>query len=285
MFQKLTQIMEKPDLYSNCHAEVLWNDPYISQQMLKTHLDPATDLASRRPEFIDASVDFMRGRFDLRKGKSVIDFGCGPGLYTIRFAAMGCQVRGLDFSENSIRYAIEESARSGFDIDYRYINYLDYVPDQLFDLATMIYCDFCVLNKEQRKNVIGIMRDSTKDDGHIFLDVVTNSRYQNIREETSFEIFDESGFWTDKPHYVFKSVFKYDDECVTLDKYTVIAEDKEMLILNWLKHYTLSTLAAEFADCGLEIAGVYADVAGKEFNPESDTLAVVACKNGTTPSI
>lgn len=282
MFHKLSQIIEKPDLYCDYTAEVLWNDPYISQQMLKTHLDPGTDLASQRPEFIEESLAFLREKFDLRKGRSVIDFGCGPGLYTQRFAAFGCEVRGLDFSENSIRYAREEAARSGFDIDYRHINYLDYQPDQLFDLATMIFCDYCALNSEQRKKVIGIMRDSLKEDGNIFLDVVTDRRFQNIREETGFEIFQENGFWTDKPHFVFKSVFKYDTARVTLDKYTVIAQDRDMLILNWLKHYALSDLQAEFKDSGLEITGVYADVAGREFYADSDTLAVVACKKGTT---
>lgn len=278
MFHKLSRIIEKPDLYCNYTAEVLWNDSYISQQMLKTHLDPETDLASRRPEFIEESVNFLREKFDLRKGKSVIDFGCGPGLYTTRFAALGCQVRGLDFSENSIRYARAESTRSGFDIDYQHINYLDYKPDQLFDLATMIFCDFCALNDEQRIIVIRTMRDSLIDNGHIFLDVVTDYRYQQIREETSFEIIRENGFWTDQPHFVFKSVFKYDTERVILDKYTVIADYQEMLIFNWLKHYSLIDLRAEFEDSGLEITGVYADAAGKAFNAGSDTLAVVASK-------
>lgn len=278
MFNQLNQIFEKPELYCDYNAEFLWDDPFVSKQMLKTHLDPEIDLASRRPVFIEDSLAFLRDQFDLRKSRAIIDFGCGPGLYTQRFAALGCEVRGLDFSQNSIRYAKEQNAMYGYGVDYRHINYLDYKPDKRFDLATMIFCDYCALNNEQRLKILSIMRDSIKDDGHIFLDVVTDYRYQQVREETGFEIVKEKGFWTDHPHFVFKSVFKYDDERVTLDKYTVITEDKEMVIHNWLKHFSLADLQAEFKSCGLDITGVYADAAGKPLNRESDTLAVVAAK-------
>ncbi len=278
MFDHLDRICEKPGLYCSYTAESLWNDPYISQQMLKYHLDPSVDLASRRPEFIEASLALIQERFNLGKGKSVIDFGCGPGLYTSAWAQLGCKVRGLDFSLNSINYAREEAARSGLNIDYHYINYLNYQGREPFDLVTMIFCDYCALNLDQRKSLLKIMRASMKDSGYIFMDVPTEQMYKNMKENTNFEIADGNGFWSQQRHYIFQSTFKYDMNRVGLDKYTIIQADKTFEILNWVKCFTLSELSNELAANGLEIVEVYSDLRGIPFSMESDTMAVVAGK-------
>lgn len=282
MFYKLNRIIEKPGLYCSYTAETLWNDPYISKQMLKYHLDPLVDLASRRPEFIEASAAFMKKRFDLEKGKMVIDFGCGPGLYTTYWAQLGCKVKGLDFSTNSIGHAREEAARSGLAIDYQYINYLDYQAEEPFDLVTMIFCDYCALNHEQRKSVLRTMRESMKDHGYLFMDVHTEQMYKNIEEGTNFEIAAGDGFWSEQPYYVFKSTFKYDTDRVFLEKYTIIEKDRTREIFNWLKCFTIAELRDELEASGLQIMEVYSDVKGSPLDPETDTMAVVAGKKGAS---
>lgn len=280
MFKQLNKICEKPSLYCSYTAETLWNDPYISQQMLKYHLDPLVNLASRRLDFIKASLAFMQEQFKLGKGKSVMDFGCGPGLYTSGWAQLGCKVRGLDFSINSIKYARKEAAGLGLSVDYQYVNYLDYQAQDLFDLITMIFCDYCALNDGQRKSVLTIMRDSMKDHGYIFMDVHTEHWYENIKEGTSFEIVTDNGFWSAQSHYVFQSTFKYDTDRVCLDKYTILEKDRTIDIFNWLKCFTISELGNELKANGLEIVKVYSDVRGMPFSIESDTMAVVIGKKG-----
>jgi len=278
MFAELNRITEKPDLYCCYTAEALWNDSHISKQMLKNHLDPSLELASRKFDFIDASVDFMQKRFALGIGKSVIDFGCGPGLYTARLARLGCKVRGLDFSSNSIHHASTEAVKLGLDIEYLQMNYLDYQARDIFDLVTMIYCDYCVLNDDQRKMLLKIMKDSMKDNGYIFMDVCSDQMYKNIQEDTTFEAVEKDGFWSARRHYVFKSTFKYEMNRVTLDKYTVFEKDRNINIFNWLKHFTMEELSREFEGSGLEILEVHSDVKGTPFSSESDIIAMVLRK-------
>ncbi len=129
MFNELKKINERPEPFEFITTEVLWNDPHISKQMLETHLKEDVDLASRRMTFIEKSVAWIVHRFAVSEGTRVCDFGCGPGLYTIRLAETGAKVTGLDFSERSIAYARNAAQEKGLAIDYVLTNYLDYETD------------------------------------------------------------------------------------------------------------------------------------------------------------
>lgn len=275
MFHSLDSITKKPELYSSYTAKELWTDPYISQQMLIAHLDPRSDRASRNHWFIESSTAFLAARFGLGEGKSVIDFGCGPGLYTSRFAKLGCRVRGLDFSENSINYAKKEAENLSLEIEYLLENYLDYKPTDRFDLVTMIFCDYCVLNGQQRKKVLQIMKNCLEDDGHIFLDVCTDNFYQQIEEGTTLERVETNGFWSPNPYFEFNSTFKYDEDRVSLDKYTIIEENRTFEIYNWLKHFTPKEISCEFEENGLEIIEMYPEFGSPLEGGASEIMAIV----------
>ncbi|HLO28448.1 MAG TPA: bifunctional 2-polyprenyl-6-hydroxyphenol methylase/3-demethylubiquinol 3-O-methyltransferase UbiG [Anaerolineales bacterium] len=55
---------------------------------------------------------------DLRQ-VCLLDIGCGGGVLTEEFAALGCQVTGIDISPRSIAVAQKHAARGGISIDYR----------------------------------------------------------------------------------------------------------------------------------------------------------------------
>ena len=110
LFSALESINKKPNPFSIYTARELWTDEYTSEQMLALHLDGEVDVSSRRTSFIDSSVRWMIEHFALSESSRVIDFGCGPGLYTSRFARLGTEVVGIDFSSRSIEYAEESVA-------------------------------------------------------------------------------------------------------------------------------------------------------------------------------
>lgn len=100
----LVDLQMKPEPFTPGEP-LFWNDPYISLQMLQAHLDTGSDLASRRPETIDAIIEWIVAKVGLEPGDSVLDLGCGPGLYTSRLAEHGMRVTGVDYSKRSIDYA------------------------------------------------------------------------------------------------------------------------------------------------------------------------------------
>ena len=125
-FKTLAQYTIKPDVDEPGEA-AFWNDPYIAQQMLKAHLDPNTDAASRKPETIDRSVEWIVYQMRLQSGSRFLDLGCGPGLYTIRLARRGFAVTGVDFSPNSLDFARLQARQENLSINYILQDYLPQV--------------------------------------------------------------------------------------------------------------------------------------------------------------
>ena len=78
--QQIHQSLTPPPLFER--GEPMWHDPYIAKQMLTYHLNESHDIASRRPEAIDSIVAWITQRLGLQAGMSLLDLGCGPGLYT-----------------------------------------------------------------------------------------------------------------------------------------------------------------------------------------------------------
>ncbi|MEQ8824020.1 MAG: hypothetical protein RIC14_06585 [Filomicrobium sp.] len=97
MYEQLTTIQQRPQLFSAYTAETLWTQPLLANQMLQMHLDQDSVLASRPVDAIDRVVDWIDQSLGL-DGASVCDLGRGPGLYASKFAERSLTVLGVDFS-------------------------------------------------------------------------------------------------------------------------------------------------------------------------------------------
>lgn len=276
MFHRLEEIHARPEPFSVYSARELWTDEHTSQQMLAFHLNENLDLSSRRISFIDRSAKWIISRFDLQAGRSVVDFGCGPGLYAERFAATKASVTGIDFSKRSLEYARERAAERGLRIDYIHQDYLEFHSEEKFDLALMIFCDYCALSPAQRRMLLGTFRSVLKPNGSILLDVHSAKAFERCTERVMYAPNLLDHFWSPREYFGFLNTFKYDDAKVSLDKYTIIEEGCIRTIYNWLQYFEPASLAAEFAENGWDIENCLANVAGDEFDPDGDEFAVIA---------
>ena len=170
MYYDILQALEKPPLYTKTKGE-FWNDSYISQQMLKAHLDPEFEGASRKLEFIESSASWIKELVPPAEFSSLLDVGCGPGLYTERFSRQGYRVTGIDFSRRSIEYARRSAAGQGLDIAYFCQDYLEMSFREPFDFATMIYCDYGALSDVDRKGLMNRIYRQLKPGGKFLFDV------------------------------------------------------------------------------------------------------------------
>ncbi len=279
MFNKLKEINSRPEPFQFYTAEKLWTDEHTSQKMLEYHLKESVDLSSRNKDFIDSSVNWIVSHLGIHRHTAIADFGCGPGLYTTRFAEQKADVTGIDFSKRSICYAKEAAARKALEIDYVCQNYLEFETEKQFDLISMIMCDFCALSPIQRKKMISRFHRLLKADGVVLLDVYSLNAFDQREEVSTYELRQLDGFWSKEDYYGFLNTFKYEEEKVIVDKYTIVEETRTWTVYNWLQYFSTDALRKEFDENGFKIEEFYSDVAGKPFNSKSTEFAVIARKS------
>lgn len=276
MFTTLESIFSRPEPFSVNTTEDLWTDEHTSEQMLKFHLDGITDLSSRNFRFIDKSADWISSRFFTGEGTAVIDFGCGPGMYTSRFARYGAKVTGVDFSKRSIEYARGMAEKENLAVDYVCQDYLEFQTEERFDLITMIFCDFCALGPAKRRLMLDKFASILKAGGRILLDVSSYKAFDEREEASTCARNLMNGFWSKDNYFGFLNTFKYPDEMVTLDKYTIIEPHGTRTIYNWLQYFSPESLVEECSRSGLSVQTFYGDVAGSPYSPELHEFAIEA---------
>jgi 2-polyprenyl-3-methyl-5-hydroxy-6-metoxy-1,4-benzoquinol methylase len=276
MFEELKEINTRPAPFQFYTADELWTNEHTAKKMLEYHLNETIDASSRNSDFIKRSVEWIVSHFDVDENTAIVDFGCGPGLYATRLAERGANVTGIDFSENSLNYAKQTAGEKELSINYVHTNYLDFETTDRFDLIIMIMCDFCALSPTQRKKLLNKFHSLLKPGGSVLLDVYTLNSFNQKEESATYELNQLYGFWSPDDYYCFVNTFKYDEEKVALDKYTIFEESRRREVYNWLQHYSKDTLSNEFEENGFKIEEFYSDVAGNLFDPESKEMAVVA---------
>jgi SAM-dependent methyltransferase len=272
MFSILSEYLKPPGL-DTPDKESFWTDPYISKKLLEIHLDPDTDLASRKPGFMDSSADWIAKTVPPENYPSLIDLGCGPGLYAERFAKKGYAVTGVDFSENSIQYARNSAKEKNLSIKYLCRNYLEMQSKGCFDFASMIYCDYGALPPESRQILMQSVYNALKPGGKFLLDVCSSRMYGRFKEGRTWEIC-EGGFWSPENHLLFTSNVKYENLTV-LNHYVVATQNETRVYYVWTHFFTRKNLAFEARKVGFKICGVYGDVAGKPCLGNGDTIALL----------
>lgn len=279
MFHELEAVNSRPEPFEFYTAEDLWTNEHTSEQMLAFHLNEQVDAASRSTAFIDRSVQWIASHFNIGDGKKIADFGCGPGLYATRLAQRGASVTAIDFSKRSIQYAEQAAQKKGLPINFVHQNYLDFTTEDRFHLIVMIMCDFCALSPPQRRTILNKFHTLLQPGGSVLLDVYSLAAYRQREEAATYQRNLLHGFWAPDKYYGFLNTFKYEEEKVVLDKYTIVEPARTRTIYNWLQYFTPEALEEEFAACGFNVEARFADVAGSPYDTEGPEFAVIARKS------
>jgi SAM-dependent methyltransferase len=246
---QLLHLQQQPEPFAP-GTTLFWDDPHISQSLLAAHLDPSIPAASRHPSEINDSVTWMIDILSLHPGASLLDLGCGPGLYASRFAARGLHVTGVDYSRRSIDFAAQSAREQHLDITYRYQDYLTLDETEWYDVALLIYGDFCTLAPAQRARLLYNIYQALRKQGYFILDVSTRLHRQRHGLRKGWYAA-EHGFWRPGPHLVLEQGYDYPSEALFLDQYIVIEATGELSVYrNWFQDYTSATISAELRTQG-----------------------------------
>lgn len=248
-----------PSLYEKGNA-FMWDDPHISKQLLDVHLNEDIDLASRKKSSIIATIDWILEQCP-RRNMSVLDLGCGPGLYCDMLHDKGHSVTGIDISNNSIDYANTKAKENSKSIEYINANYLDFdLPSAKYDLVIMIYTDFGVLSPDEQKSILGKVYKSLKPGGKFIFDVLNDIELASKITPLNWEVA-ESGFWSNKPYVALSNSFLYKEEKVILYQHNVVNDDKEIKTYRfWTHHFSKDDVLNLLSKTSFKLRGMKSDV-------------------------
>ncbi|MBP7402318.1 MAG: methyltransferase domain-containing protein [Clostridia bacterium] len=270
----LPDLMGTPAMYAP-GTGTIWQDPHIAPCLLETHLDDSSEAASRGSATIDATVRFWLDSGLVRPGMRLLDLGCGPGLYAIRLARAGVRVTGVDFSENSLRYAREAAVREGLEIDYRRMNFLDLEGHGEYDAAIQVYGELNTFSDAARDRLLGAVRASLRPGGIFLFDLSTRVHRRRTGVRNTWYVSD-AGFWSAKPHLVLEKDFDFPDASVWCDQYVVTDEDGVRVFRNWFHDYEPEDARSFLTAAGFQPTHIWNDLAGNERVPGGEWFAVCA---------
>lgn len=274
MFQKLQLFMQRPCLYEGSTSK-FWDDPHISQGMLEAHLAENVDAATRNLTFVRSSVQWISQIAPPSTHGSLLDLGCGPGIYAELFAERGYQVTGVDISPRSIKYASESAEEKGLCINYLLQDYLELQIDRKFDVITMIYYDYGVLSPEKRKCLLQRIRNILKPEGIFIFDVVTPHQYDQIEERRIWE-YSSGGFYSADPYICLHTTYAYEDYRTFCNQHIVITNNEVNCYNTWEHTFTTTELEKELRESSFQVETFYGNIAGDCYEITSKELCVVA---------
>ena len=265
--------LERPPVYTKSKGE-FWNDEHISKQMLKAHLNPEFDGASRKLDFIEKSVSWIVELVSPSSYPFLLDVGCGPGIYAEKFTQMGFHVTGIDFSNRSINYANQSALKKKLEISYLYQDYLKMDLEERFDFATMIYCDYGALSTKDRQVILSKIYHHLKPGGKLLLDVFSMTKFYRFQEKQTWEVCHTGGFWRADEYIALNGFYKYLDN-VTLEQSSIISKQEISTYYLWNTYFTKEFLTSEVQNSGFMVCKVFSNVAGDVYRAESDTIAIL----------
>lgn len=280
LFEELQRINGRPEPFSVMTIPELWTDPHISERMLRYHLDDEASGASRPSGFADRAVSWMSETFGLGPGARIVDLGCGPGQYTLRLARTGADVTGVDVSERSIAHATASADRAGLDIRHLVADYLEWEPDERFDLALMIYNDYGAMSPEQRHRLLQRLEGLLEPGGAFVFDVASIAGMAEVEEVATYAPQMMNGFWAPAPYHGFLNTFVYAEERASVDRYEIVERDRTRTFWTWTQYFDPESLGAELTSAGFERSQVLGDVAGAPYDPAAPEFAVIARRSG-----
>ena len=270
----ILQYSVKPALFEPGEPH-FWDDPHISKSMLEAHLNPAHDAASRRPETIDKEINNLFSSRILKKGDRLLDLGCGPGLHAGRFAVRGVKVTGIDFSVNSLNYAIAQACKHNLDIEYRLLDFFDLDYSGEFDAVLQAHGELGTFSDANRNALLMKIHRALKPGGILIFDVTSPEPKTQEASQNRWYISD-GGFWRPGRHLVLEQNFDYPEDNVRVDQYIIVDDRRITAYRTWLHDYSPNSITPILEKAGFQIVHAWNDLTGTPYKEGGEWIAIVA---------
>ena len=270
--EHLVESLARPEPFAPSDAP-FWDDPHISEHLLRAHLDPENPAASRPPDALAATVTDLRRSGLVEDGSRVLDLGCGPGLVATLLAAEGCRVTGVDLSRRSVEHARAEARRRGQQIEYRVQDFRHLSEEGEYDLVLQSYGELSTLSPGDLDAVLTGVRRALAPGGHLVADLAT-AELRTTAEPTTWSV-EPAGFWRPHRHALLTTSHSYPDG-VWCNQYTVVDDDGATTYRMWFTDHTPTTAATVLGRAGLRLLRCTDGLSARPWTGSGPWLGVVA---------
>lgn len=255
-----------------------WNDPEFSERMLAEHLSQEHDLASRKSATIDEHVEWIFSTVLEGRPGSLLDLGCGPGLYVRRLSARGCECVGMDFSPASIRHAQETATADEPPCRFVLADLREEAFGAGFDMVMMIYGQFNVFPRHHGMEILRKAHAALAPGGCLLLELQSAAQIQKQGESGPSWYSAPSGLFSDEPHLVLQENFWDGEAAASTTRFSVIDARTASVSGYALSNeaYTEEELADALHTAGFREVQSFPSLTGLAVSEEADLPVVVA---------
>jgi SAM-dependent methyltransferase len=256
---------------------VPWDDPAFSERVLAEHLAQGNDAASRPEKKIKKHVDWIHRKLLGEKAGTILDLGCGPGLYTSRLAGLGHTCHGIDFAPAAIQYAISNAPeRCTYQLaDIRSVEY-----GSNYDLIIFIFGAFNLSPTKDVRLILNKACAALKPGGLLLVEASSLDAVDQIGNQPSMWYSADAGLFSDKPHVCLMETFWDEAQNVASERFFIVDAETGQVTRHAAstQGYDEDELQDLLTDSGFANITFFPSLTGKPENTNNDFIVLTAQK-------
>eukprot|EP00831_Metopus_contortus_P004086 TRINITY_DN11503_c0_g3_i2.p2 TRINITY_DN11503_c0_g3~~TRINITY_DN11503_c0_g3_i2.p2 ORF type:complete len:361 (+),score=51.83 TRINITY_DN11503_c0_g3_i2:1886-2968(+) len=230
MVNRLFDIVDtSPDarsLWDGKH-KIPWNDPAFSARILVEHLSQEHHLASRKRQFIEAQAAWIHAHVLTEGPATVLDLGCGPGLYSQLVAGDAHAYTGMDFSPASVEYASRTFRQPGR-CEFRLGNVVEAEFGGPYDVVMMLYGELNVFSPDHCRRILGRAFDALAPGGRLLAERQRTPAVRAVGQSpNTWTRAGAGGLFSDVPYVCLTENHWFEKDAVALQCFHVLVEGRE----------------------------------------------------------
>jgi SAM-dependent methyltransferase len=226
----------------------------------------------------DAYTDWIMDNLGLPAGARALDIGCGPGLYSNRLAARGCEVVGIDIAQDFLDYAAAEAAEHGWPARYENVSLFAMPYENEFDLVLLLQSIVNRVTPQELDQIMGDIWRTLKPGGHFICEFMVSSEPFRSGGETVEESVSLVGRspWSEQPHVWMVRELMFPESAEWVTHHLILRPEVGRPEEFWSR-FTMHEVAAlrqKLIDYGFVVEEIFGQDLGRPLEP-ADPMAVV----------
>lgn len=250
----------------------LWSDSYVAENVIKIHLNGSIDSGSRKTVTLASSAKWISSLCS--PNSSILDIGCGPGLYGNHLSKYVERYSGIDISPYQISYANAHNI-SPYNAFYHVCDFREWQPGQMnYDTVLLMYAIYSFYPLNVRLELLKKIKSVLNPGGRVVIEVFTAFHYDGRLDSTDWQYVEKNGFWRPTPYLELNSFSRYQNDLILIQ--TGVIDANTAIWNSWIELFSISKIEKELRKAGFSEFSYFGSCDGKILSERSEVLCVVA---------